>query len=65
MNNENFHPVQVVPPCAHALHKWDEKEKKLTYEYNGLDIITMCIPESDDVGFRHGSDHGKSLLFVR
>lgn len=56
MNNENFHPVQTVPPLAHALHKWDEEEKVLKYEYNGTDIITMQIPESEDVGFRHGSD---------
>lgn len=56
MNNENFHPVQKVPPLAHALHKWDEETKTLTYEYNGKDIITMRIPDSQDVGFRHGSD---------
>ena len=29
MNNENFHPVQTVPPLAHALHKWEEEEKVL------------------------------------
>lgn len=56
MNNENFHPVQHVPPLAHALHHWDEERKLLRYEYNGEDIISMQIPESDDVGFRHGSD---------
>lgn len=56
MNNENFHPVQKVPPLAHALHHWDEKTKKLSYEYNGRDIFTVSIPESEDVGFRHGSD---------
>lgn len=56
MNNENFHPVLKVPPLAHALHRWDEETKTLTYEYNGTDILTMTIPESDDVGFRHGSD---------
>lgn len=56
MNNENFHPVQQVPPLAHALHKWDEKTKTLSYEYNGTDILRVTIPESKDVGFRHGSD---------
>lgn len=56
MNNENFHPIQKVPPLAHALHHWDEITKKLKYEYNGRDIITMYIPESEDAGFRHGSD---------
>lgn len=56
MNNENFHPVQSVPPLAHALHKWDAQTKTLTYEYNGIDIITVQLPESDDPGFRHGSD---------
>lgn len=56
MNNENFHPIQKIPPLAHALHHWDETTKKLKYEYNGRDIITMYIPESEDTGFRHGSD---------
>lgn len=56
MNNENFHPVQTVPPLAHALHHWDEEKKLLSYEYNGEDILSMQIEESEDVGFRHGSD---------
>ena len=66
MNNENFHPVQNVPPIAHALHKWDEERKILKYEYNGTDIITMQIKKSDDVGFRHGSDGTmQSIAFVQ
>ena len=56
MNNEKFHSVQQVPPLAHALHKWREDKKRLSYEYNGVDIISMEIPESKEVGFRHGSD---------
>ncbi|HHV98457.1 MAG TPA: hypothetical protein GXX36_02590 [Clostridiaceae bacterium] len=56
MNNENFHPVLHEPPLAHALHKWDENSRCLTYEYNGRNIITVYIPEGDDIGFRHGSD---------
>lgn len=56
MNNENFHPVLEVPPLAHALHRWKEETKTLTYEYNGIDIISMQIPENDAPGFRHGSD---------
>lgn len=56
MNNLNFHPVLTEPPLAHALHRWDETTRKLTYEYNGEDIISMIIPECDEVGFRHGSD---------
>ena len=56
MNNENFHPVQTVPPLAHALHHWDEQEKVLSYEYNGTDIISMKIEDGGDTGFRHGSD---------
>lgn len=56
MNNENFHPELRIPPIAHALHKWNPAEKVLSYEYNGVDIISMHIPDSDDVGFRHGSD---------
>lgn len=56
MNNENFHPVQAVPPLAHALHKWDEEKKVLEYEYNGKNIITIQLSKSEDAGFRHGSD---------
>lgn len=66
MNNENFHPIQKVPPLAHALHKWDEEKKILTYEYNGKNIITMHIPESEDTGFRHGSDGTmQSIAYVQ
>lgn len=66
MNNENFHPVQSVPPLAHALHKWDAKKKILKYEYNGINIITMEIPESEDAGFRHGSDGTmQSIAYVQ
>lgn len=56
MNNENFHPIQKVPPLAHALHKWDETRGVLTYEYNGLDIIKVEVPIGTELGFRHGSD---------
>ncbi len=56
MNNENFHPVQTVSPLAHALHHWDEEKRLLSYEYNGEDILSMRIKESEDAGFRHGSD---------
>ena len=49
MNNENFHPVQTVPPLAHALHHWDEEKKLLSYEYNGEDILSMQIEESEDL----------------
>lgn len=56
MNNQNFHPIQKVPPIAHALHHWDAKTGKLRYEYNGLDILTFEIPTGQTIGFRHGSD---------
>ncbi len=56
MNNENFHPVLTVPPLAHALHRWNARTKTLTYEYNGIDIIKIHLPESENPGFRHGSD---------
>ncbi|GAA0085141.1 hypothetical protein UT300007_15800 [Clostridium sp. CTA-7] len=56
MNNENFHPELIEPPIAHALHKWNEETRTLTYEYNGKNIITMKIDGEDEVGFRHGSD---------
>lgn len=66
MNNENFHPVQKVPPLAHALHKWDEEQKILKYEYNGTDIISVQIEESEDAGFRHGSDGTmQSIAYVQ
>lgn len=66
MNNENFHPKQTEPPLAHALHKWDDETKTLSYEYNGEDVLTMQIPESDDVGFRHGSDGSmQSIAYVQ
>lgn len=56
MNNQNFHPIQKVPPIAHALHHWDEKTGRLCYEYNGVNIITLDIPKGHEIGFRHGSD---------
>lgn len=56
MNNEHFHPVQTVPPVAHALHHWDEATATVRYEYNGVDVITVELPRGRDIGFRHGSD---------
>ena len=36
------------------------------YEYNGTDIITMQILESEDTGFRHGSDGTmQSIAYVQ
>ncbi|MGL1893321.1 MAG: alpha-galactosidase [Spirochaetaceae bacterium] len=56
MNNENFHPILNEPPLAHALHKWNEETRELTYEYNGRNIMTIEIPGDEEIGFRHGSD---------
>lgn len=56
MNNENFHPVQKVPPIAHALHHWDAEQGLLRYEYNGVDVLEVRVPVGTDLGFRHGSD---------
>ena len=56
MNNENFHPVCKEPPLAHALHRFDESTGILTYEYNGIDIITVNLKQAEDAGYRHGSD---------
>lgn len=56
MNNENFHPVKKIPPNAHALHHWDEKTETLSYEYNGINVISLHIPGAAEAGFRHGSD---------
>lgn len=66
MNNQNFHPEQKIPPLAHALHQWDEKTKILSYEYNGMDIISMHIPRGGEPGFRHGSDGAmQSIAFMQ
>ena len=66
MNSENFHPVLTEPPAAHALHKWDDSEKILSYEYNGTDIIQVCFLDAGDVGFRHGSDGSmRSICYVQ
>lgn len=66
MNNKNFHPRLTEPPIAHALHKYDEKNRILTYEYNGKNIITMEIGGEDEVGFRHGSDGNlQNIPFVQ
>lgn len=56
MNNENYHPHLEVPPLAHALHRWNPETRILSYEYNGIDLITLHIPGSHEPGFRHGSD---------
>ncbi len=56
MNNENFHPIQLEPPLAHALHHWDAATGLLRYEYNGIDIIEVRVPVGTELGFRHGSD---------
>ncbi len=56
MHNENSHPVLTEPPLAHALHHWNEEERVLSYEYNGVDVFTLQFSGSDDPGFRHGSD---------
>lgn len=56
MNNENFHPIQAEPPLAHALHHWDAAAGRLTYEYNGVNILEISVPVGVDLGFRHGSD---------
>ena len=57
MNNENFLPGTGKCLLWHMHYiNGNAEEKILTYEYNGKDIIKMHIPESDDTGFRHGSD---------
>ncbi len=66
MNNENYHPVQKVPPIAHALHKWDEKSRTISYEYKGRDILTAVIPGDGEAGYRHGSDGTmQSIAYVQ
>ena len=66
MNNENFHPVQKIPPNAHALHKWNEETRTLSYEYNGVDVLTAVIPGTGEPGYRHGSDGSmQSIAYVQ
>jgi len=45
-----------VPPLAHAYHHWDEERRTLTYTYNNRRIITIQVPGSGRVSYRHGSD---------
>ncbi|MDD2504218.1 MAG: hypothetical protein PHG58_10295, partial [Clostridia bacterium] len=56
MNNESYHPILKEAPIAHTLHKWDNNTRILSYEYNGRNIISIHIPGTEEVGFRHGSD---------
>ncbi|HEX2927737.1 MAG TPA: alpha-galactosidase [Ruminiclostridium sp.] len=66
LNSEYFHPILKEPPIAHAMHKWDEVSRVLSYEYNGRDIISIKIPGTDEVGYRHGSDGNlQSIPFVQ
>ncbi len=55
-NRNNVHPVLKEPPVAHALHRWEEEPRRLTYEYNGRILLSVHIPGRASVGFRHGSD---------
>ncbi|MFQ5806030.1 MAG: Sip1-related alpha-galactosidase [Phycisphaerae bacterium] len=45
-----------APPIAHAYHHWDEDRRTLTYTYNNRRILTIHIPGTARVSFRHGSD---------
>lgn len=67
MNNENFHPIQNEPPITHALHHWDEEKQTLSYEYNGVNVITIEIQgDGGEIGFRHGSDGSmKSIQYLQ
>lgn len=66
MHNQNHHPTLKEPPIAHALHKWNEESRTLTYEYNGRNIITLHIPGKEEAGFRHGSDGTlQSIPFIQ
>jgi hypothetical protein len=49
-------PVLREPPLAHALHRWEEDTRLLTYEYNGRILLSVHGPGTASVGFRHGSD---------
>lgn len=66
MNNENFHPVLREPPLAHALHHYNEQAGTLCYEYNGVNIISIALPQAQELGFRHGSDGSmQSMLYMQ
>lgn len=66
MHNENFHPICKEPPLAHALHRFDEKTGILTYEYNGVTIITVDLKQAGEAGYRHGSDGSiQSIQYIQ
>ena len=44
------------PPIAHAYHHWDDGQRILTYTYNNRRLLTIHIPGTARVSFRHGSD---------
>ena len=44
------------PPIVQAEDNWDEKNRVLTYTYGALPIITMKIPGTCEVSYRHDSD---------
>jgi len=54
------------PPIAHAYHHWDEQRRVLTYTYNGRRLLSIHIPGTARVSFRHGSDGAlQSLPYVQ
>lgn len=66
MNNENFHPINAIPPLTHALHHWNKEEGALKYEYNGVNILEITVPKGIELGFRHGSDGSiQSLQYIQ
>ena len=44
------------PPVAHAYHHWDEQNRTLIYTYNNRRLVSIAIPGTGEVSFRHGAD---------
>ena len=44
------------PPIAHAYHHWDEEQRILSYTYNNRRLVSVHIPGTARVSYRHGSD---------
>jgi uncharacterized protein (UPF0297 family) len=56
INSHRFHPIQKEPPIAHALANRNETDSKITYEYNGRNIIEISFDTNEEISQRNGSD---------
>lgn len=56
MNRDNKHPILEEPPVTHGLDRWNPETGTLSYEYNGRNIINICIQGTLTPGYRMTSD---------